>query len=172
MWKVFIFIFTLSNGQSQVERGFGINKEIVIENLHSSSLSAQRIVYDYLKASKKNIHDIEITSKMLTSCKSAHPRYLIALEDAKGQSQLTEKETKCKLTKTEIANVKRHRVEVMSCITSLEQNVEKYFDEAEEKHMSLFLKNKVLRKTIKDQKQVVKDLHFLISKLEEEAKIV
>ena len=26
MWKVFIFIFTLTNGQSQVERGFSINK--------------------------------------------------------------------------------------------------------------------------------------------------
>ena len=83
MWKVFIFIFTLSHGQSQFERGFSINKEIVIENLHSSPLSAQCIVYDYLKTSKKNIHDIEITSKMLTSYKSAHSRHLIALEDAK-----------------------------------------------------------------------------------------
>ena len=44
MWKVFIFIFTLSHVQSQVERGFSINKEIVIKNLRSSSLSAQRIV--------------------------------------------------------------------------------------------------------------------------------
>ena len=35
----FFCIFTLSHGQSQVERGFSINKEIVIENLHSSSLS-------------------------------------------------------------------------------------------------------------------------------------
>ena len=43
MWKVFIFIFTLSHGLSQVERGFSIIKEIVIENLHSSSLSAQRM---------------------------------------------------------------------------------------------------------------------------------
>ena len=55
MWKVFIFIFTLSHRQSQVDRDFSINKEIVIENLHSSSLSAQWIVYDYLKASKKNM---------------------------------------------------------------------------------------------------------------------
>ena len=43
---------------------------MVIENLHSSSLSVELIVYDYLNASKKNIHDIEITNKMLTSCKS------------------------------------------------------------------------------------------------------
>ena len=86
MSKVFIFIFTLSPGQRQVERGFSINKEIVIGNLHSNSLSAQRLVYEYLKASKKNMHDIEIRKKMLTSCKIAHSRYLIALEDAKRKS--------------------------------------------------------------------------------------
>ena len=173
MWKVCIFIFTLPHGQSQVEKGFSINIEIVIENLHFGSLSAQHIVYDYLKASKKNIHDMEITNKMLTSCKSAHSRYLIALEDAKRPSQVTEKETKHKLIKTEIADVKRRRVEVMSCNTSLEQDVKKYCDEAEEKHdVSLFFKSNALRKTIKDKKQMVKALDFSISKVEEKAKSV
>ena len=56
------------------------------------------------------------------------------MEDAKRQSQVTEKETKRKLIKAEIADVKRHRAEVMSCITSLEQDAEKYCDKAEEKH--------------------------------------
>ena len=51
------------------------------------------------------MHGIEITNKMLTSCKSAHSRYLIVLEDAKRQSQVTEKETKRELIKTEIADV-------------------------------------------------------------------
>ena len=83
------------------------------------------------------------------------------MEDAKRQSQISEKETKLKLIKTEIADVKRCCVEVMPCITSLEQDVEKYCDEAEEKHdMTLFLKSNALRKTIKDKKKVVKDLDF------------
>ena len=72
---------------------------MVIENLHSSFLSVQFIVQDYRKASKKNIRNIEITNKML-NCESAHSRYLKALEDAKRQSQFTEKETKRKLIKT------------------------------------------------------------------------
>ena len=72
------------------------------EVLVYSPLSAQQIVYNYLKASKKNVHDIEITNKMRTSWKSAHSRYLIALEDAKRQSQVTEKETKRKLIKTDV----------------------------------------------------------------------
>ena len=40
----FLFSFLPYHVQSQVERGFSINKEIVIKNLRSSSLSAQRIV--------------------------------------------------------------------------------------------------------------------------------
>ena len=39
--------------------------------------------------------------------------FLIPLEDAKQQSQVTEKETKLKLAETEIADVKRRRVEVV-----------------------------------------------------------
>ena len=60
---------------------------------------------------EKYIHDIEITNKMLTRCKSVHSRYLIALDDAKRHAQVTEKETKRQLIKTEIADVKRRRVE-------------------------------------------------------------
>ena len=110
----------MSHEQSQVERGFSINKKIAIEILHSSPLSAQRIGYDYLKASKKNIHDREIPNKILTSSKGANSRYLIVLEDATRQSQVTEKETIRKLIKTEIADVKWRCVEFISCITSLE----------------------------------------------------
>ena len=48
----------------------------------------------------------------------------------------------------QIADVKCCHVEVMSCITLLKQDVEKYCDKAEEKHeMSSFLKSNALRKT-------------------------
>ena len=50
LWKVMIFAFTLTHGQSQVERGFNINSDIVVENLKPESLCAQRMVYDQLKS--------------------------------------------------------------------------------------------------------------------------
>ena len=43
-WTVMIFVFTLSHDQSQVERGFNINDDILVENMHNNSLIAQRIV--------------------------------------------------------------------------------------------------------------------------------
>ena len=41
LWNVMIFVFTMFHGQSNVERGFNINNNIVIENLKKESLIAQ-----------------------------------------------------------------------------------------------------------------------------------
>ena len=40
-----VFIFALSHGQSQVERGLNINKNTLQENLQKKSLVGRRIVY-------------------------------------------------------------------------------------------------------------------------------
>ena len=50
-------------------------------------------------------------------------------------------------------------MEVMTCVVSLQKDVEKCCDEAEAKRaISLFLKSNAFRKTIKEKEQVVKDL--------------
>ena len=43
-------LLVLSHGQASVERGFSVNKEIEVENLHEHSLVAQRIICDHLRA--------------------------------------------------------------------------------------------------------------------------
>ena len=40
-WSICKIIFTLSHGQSQVERGFNVNKEILVENLQEESLKSE-----------------------------------------------------------------------------------------------------------------------------------
>ena len=50
MRKVMVFVFTLPHGQSQIERGFNINKEIIIEDMIKESVKAQKIIYDTMKA--------------------------------------------------------------------------------------------------------------------------
>ena len=45
-WKICIFIFSLSHGQSQVERGFNIIKNTLQENLQNKSFICRRLIYD------------------------------------------------------------------------------------------------------------------------------
>ena len=39
-------VLTLSNGNATVESGFSINIDILVENVHETSVAAQRQVFD------------------------------------------------------------------------------------------------------------------------------
>ena len=74
-WMVLIFVFTLSHGQSQVERCVNINDDIMVENMHNDSLIVQRIVYDQLKCSNFQPHNHGIGQKLRASVLSAYLKY-------------------------------------------------------------------------------------------------
>ena len=83
IWKVCSIIFVLSHGQSAVERGFSINKELLVENLQAKSLVSQRLVYDHINSNKINIHEYQLPSDLLKSCKLSNRRDNAALEETK-----------------------------------------------------------------------------------------
>ena len=112
LWKVMQIVFVVPDGQAQIERGFSINKEMVIENLEAESLRSQRLVYDSIKATpKKEIHEIEIRNKMLLSWKSASSRYKVALEENRKAKNDSENDRKRQMITEEVENVKRRRME-------------------------------------------------------------
>ena len=43
-------IFTFSNCQGQIERGFSISKSLSGENMHEKSICAQQLVSDFVKS--------------------------------------------------------------------------------------------------------------------------
>ena len=53
-------ILTLSHDQASVERGFSVSKFLLVENLATKSLIAQRIVYDNMKVNDVSAEDVEI----------------------------------------------------------------------------------------------------------------
>lgn len=59
--EVLKIIITLSHGQASVERGFSVNKSLLVENLAPKSLIAQRIVYDHMKVSNVSAEDVEFS---------------------------------------------------------------------------------------------------------------
>ena len=91
-WYVCKVIFALSHGKSSIERGFSVNKDLLVESLNQQTLIGQRKVYDYFSSLGIDIHENEILSGLTKSCKSAYPRYTAALEKKKKAS--TEKNLK------------------------------------------------------------------------------
>ena len=86
VWKVMTCICTFSHGQGQTERGFSINKSISVENMHEQFICAQRLMSNFVKQSNKEVHEIEIENELILSCKAAHSKYKIDLEDAASSS--------------------------------------------------------------------------------------
>ena len=83
--KIFIckIIFVLSHGQSDVERGFSVNKEILQDNLQEKYLISQRLIHNTIHSAEQKLHDCAMSHALCRSFKSAYLNYKIAFDKAK-----------------------------------------------------------------------------------------
>ena len=160
-------VFTLSHGYA-VERGFSVNKELLVENLQQLSLVSQRIVSNYLTDFGKSIIKIPLTNALLKSCQLAHSRYATALEMNKNEAHGQEKYRKRKL---KIEEVKEKKRALEAAIQSLETDIEKYSFAAEkESNLTLLAKANSFRVTVREKKETLSSLENVLIKLNEEQK--
>ena len=170
-WYVCKGIFVSSYGQSSVERGFSINKDLLVENLNQQSLIGQRKVYYYFSSLGIGIHEYEILLDLTKSCKSAYSRYAAALEEKKKERASTEKNLKRKLKMDELADMKLQRHSSYTT-DALNKDVEKYSFEAEDKEdLSILSEANAIRKTVMEKQKSIKSLNSTIAKLEKECKV-
>ena len=69
------FVLILSHSQSIVERDFSVNKNLLVENLQESSLTAQVQVLDHMSASCFETHASIIFRNLIRSVKRSRQRY-------------------------------------------------------------------------------------------------
>ena len=126
-------MFVIFHGQASVERGFNINKEMLVENMKELSLVRLRMVYDEMKASGYKSYNFPISNGIVVASKQASSKYKIELERKKDSLVETSRQEKRKLKEEEISVVKRKRLAVDECIKCLEINAEKLYTDVEEK---------------------------------------
>ena len=85
--KLFQIVLIHSHGQTQVERGFTINKQLLYDNMSSETLVAQRIVHDHMLSHNIKPYQIEINSRMMELVKNARKSYFLELKE-KGLKKL------------------------------------------------------------------------------------
>ena len=66
-WYVCKFLFTLSHGQSAVERGFNINKQTLVDNLQEVSVTSLCTVYNEI-LDHGSIRSFPVNNSLLLSC--------------------------------------------------------------------------------------------------------
>ena len=175
LWLICKFVFTLSYGQSQIERGFNVNKDSLCVNIERKSLKARRMVYDHMAASKVSVASFVIKKELVQSCKASHSRYIVHMEEIKKKEAAQAGTNKRKLLQEELAIVKRRRLELEAVVTSLQKDIESYSIQASEKEdlvemKALITKANSFREAVKTKAETIKDLEDASQKLEKEIK--
>ena len=75
--KIFLILF---HGQSEVERGFSVNKQLLVENLKIKSLVVLRRIAYHMNFSGLSPENIKISNELIKSVKEAHRLYQDELE--------------------------------------------------------------------------------------------
>ena len=80
-------ILTLNHGQASVERGFGLNANIMKTNMSRESFTAKRIIKDHMLANKLKPHTIKITKSIVQAFRWDRHKYEVHLEEEKKKKQ-------------------------------------------------------------------------------------
>ena len=84
LWSICRLVFILQHGQSFTERGFSVNKKIADVNMQEDALISQRLVYDHLKQSEKEVWEFPITPELRKNCKLAYQKKRLDNQKKKG----------------------------------------------------------------------------------------
>lgn len=86
LFHVIKLILVLSHGNADPERGFSMNKHVLVDNLQENGIKTKRRIHDVLKNVGGPLN-IKIDAKMLSHCSSAHSKYKLYLEEQKIQKK-------------------------------------------------------------------------------------
>lgn len=158
VWHVVKMLLVLSHGQASVERGFSINKELIVENQKEASLVAQRLIVGHIR-SVGGVTNVQLTKELLISVSGARQRYHSYLDDQKRATDKEKSVQKRKALADELDELKKKRARVENDISALEKSADEYADKAESTGKLTFItKSNSLRRTAKEKKASLQDL--------------
>ena len=64
LWDIFKMLLSISHGQASVERGYAVNKYMLIENLHEKTVVALRTVHDSISTLEDHFTKLPLTPAM------------------------------------------------------------------------------------------------------------
>ena len=116
------------------------------------------------------VHEFVIPKEVTLSCKSAYSKYKAAMESARAETVSKSCGKKRKILIDEIANVKRSKVTLESCVTTLLKDADALSLECENKQDPVeiikLVKSNSFRKTAIEKEKAISELKETITKLE------
>ena len=95
-------VLTLFHSQVDVERGFSLNKQLVVENMSEISLIAQRFVKDHMLLKDYHPHDMPIAKELIQSFRNSNAAYKKVLNQKRESEKKAEKDQRLASIEEEI----------------------------------------------------------------------
>ena len=143
----------LYHGQSALERGFSINKQLLVENLKPESLVALGRIEDRMRYSEQSPETIKVPNKIIQSVKEAHSGYQSEPAKQRTEKEDTQKLIKWKIVTAEIKAVKKKGLKLANEISVLGGDADLLVTKAEKLLKFEFLKQVNQKRRIADDKQ-------------------
>lgn len=157
LWKVVRMVLILSHGQSDVERGFSVNKDILACNMGEDTVFAFRTVHDGVKHMGCKVHEVPVTKAMLQSCRHSRQRYTAFLEEQKKNKKANEAEDRRKQM-SELKECKKTEQRLDSEAVSLFDKADKLSEQAESTHKwELVIEANALRTKAKQKRKELEE---------------
>ena len=159
LWMAVRMALLLSHGQATIERGFSVNKEVVIENQQTKSLIARRLIKDHI-IQAGGILQVSITKQMMISVRSARSRYSQYLADKKECEVKERAQMKRKAELDEIEELRMKTKRLKSDIDALHISVKKYAEKCETTgDLTYIAKSNSLRRTADEKEEELKKVN-------------
>lgn len=167
LWGVIKLLLILSHGQAAVERGFSINKGLLVDNMSENSICAQRVIHDYVQ-SCGGLQNVQFTKEIISAAQSGRVKYNQYLEQKKREQVETEGARKRKLCLDKIHELESKRTCLEQDIDSLCYSADKLADLAEKKGNMLELtKSNSFRRAAKSKKSELDVLNAEIKRMKD-----
>ena len=157
--KVMKIVFTLSHGQSAVERSFSLGKTFVVDNISETSLIYKKLIKDHLISNKLTADNIHISRELIQDFKASRMKYDMYLEEKKKEKEKSAKENQKSILTTEMNSLKSKIADAKKSVSFLQGESFQAMKHAEEKKdMSYVMKANALKRKSDESQEDVKNL--------------
>ena len=126
-------VLTMFHGQANAERGFSVNKNLIVENMSDESLTAQRFVKDHMKCKEYISRNMPIPKDLLQSVKRSNASYKEALQTKKKSQQKLEKDKRLLEINEELIQLSRQKISLEEAIKGYHLEIDRYALDVEKK---------------------------------------
>ena len=155
LWDLLRELLILSHGQATVERGFSVNRQVMIENMKEQTFIAQRTIHDHIQ-SIGGLGQLVVSRELLAAASAGRQRYSAYLEEQKKEQQQASQNRKRKMVLEEKAELEKKKKRLANEISVLQLDADSLATEAEEKvKLILLSKSNALRKAAKEKESAL-----------------